>query len=117
MNTTTEQKNQNEIREYLENAVAIMFDWMDDHVAYQEMYDTYGDRFDGFIGIQNMAVDAAIAFTIEASNYTNDEDYYWIEAIEEYSFKTFGYLKCGQAPSIEDYHLLAAGCIEQCKIR
>lgn len=116
MNEQTSHDEETDIREYLENAVAIMFDWKDNHEAYQEMYDTYQDRFEGFLGIQHIAVDAAIAFTVETLPYTAGEDYYWVEAIEEFAFKTFSSLQCGEVPTNDDLHLWAAGCIDKCKI-
>lgn len=115
MNTTTQP--QQDIREYVENAAAIMFDWKDNHEAYQEMYDAYADRFGGFIGIQNIAADAAIVFTEETFPYTAGEDYYWVEAIEEFSWQTFSYLHNGELPTLEDMHRIAVGAIEKCKVR
>jgi hypothetical protein len=117
MKNTTAEQGEIDAHEYAENAAAIMFDWRDDTDAYLEMYDTYKDQFGGFAGIYCIAADAAVAFTKEASSYVPGEDYYWIEAIEDFALKTLSYLQVGEIPSIDDMHLIAAGCIEKCMIK
>lgn len=98
------------------NASAIMADWVS-HKAYMGVYEAYKDQFAGFYGICCISADAAIAFTEEFSLYTPGEDCYWVEAVECFALQVFGYLQCGEVPSKSDFHLIAAGCIEKCKIR
>lgn len=116
MNNDTITQNEIAIHEYAMNAASIAADWVS-YDMYSEMYETYKDQYAGFVGIINIATDAALAFTVEAASYTPGEDYYWIEAIECFAFQTFSYLTCGEVPTESDFHLIAAGCIEKCKVK
>ena len=53
--------------------------------TYQETYNKIADDVGGFVGIWNICVEAAKVFSIEELSYVAGEDFYRIEAIEDFT--------------------------------
>lgn len=105
-----------DLTNYGENVAAITANIHQDKETYQEIYETLADDVWGFVWIRSLCAESAKAFTIEESPYTAWEDFYWIEAIEEFSHLIIGCLKSGEVPEVEKMHRFAAGSIEKCLI-
>ena len=74
-----------ETSDYGENVAAISAIIHQNTKAYQEAYDKVADDVGGFVGIWSICAEAAKAFTEEESPYTAGEDFYRIEAIEDFA--------------------------------
>lgn len=105
-----------DLKSYGENVAAIAAMVHENKETYQEIYDLLADKVGGFVGIWSICADAAEVFSNEEAIYTAGEDFYWIEAIDDYAHKIICYLQTSVVPSTEDMHRLAAGAIEGCFI-
>lgn len=72
---------------YGENVAAISAIVHQNPEAYQEAYEKVADDVGGFVGIWSICAEAAKVFTKEESPYTAGEDFYWIEAVENFADK------------------------------
>ena len=97
-----------DIDSYGENVAAISANMHQNQEIYQEIYDTISDDVGGFVGIWSICAESAKVFTEEELPYTAGEDFYWIEAIEEYAHQIMGCLQNGEVPEIAHMHRLAA---------
>lgn len=105
-----------DLTNYGENVAAITANIHQDKELYSDIYETIADDIWGFVWIRSLCAESAKAFTIEESPYTAWEDFYRIEAIEEFSHQIIWCLQTGEVPGIEKMHRLAAGAIEKCLI-
>ena len=82
-------------RSYGENVAAISAIIHSDQKAYQEIYEVVAEQVEvgGFVGIWSVSVSLAEVFTIEEVPYTAGEDFYRVEAIEEFTHQIMGCLE------------------------
>ena len=102
--------------DYGENVAAISAIIHRNPEAYQTAYDKIADDIGGFVGIRNICAEAAKVFTEEEAPYTAGEDFYRIEAIEEFAHQLLWCLQNDEVPESERLHRRAAGAIEKCLI-
>jgi len=102
--------------DYGENVAAISAIVHQNTEAYQEAYEKIADDVGGFVGIRGICAEAAKVFSEEESPYTAGEDFYRIEAIEDFADSLLACLQNGEVPESERLHRRAAGAIEKCLI-
>lgn len=83
---------------------------------YDAIYARCSENIGGFVGIWNLCAIAAQAFSNMEAPYTAGEDYYWIEAIDDYAAVLCDCLLAGNIPCAQSLHAFAANSIEKCRI-
>ena len=105
-----------DLTSYGEAVAAISFSFAERKEDYDFVAKNYGNEIGGFVGIWSECATAAKIFEEEAAPYTAGEDFYWIEAIEEFAAQFISAFVDGGVPAEDDLHRWAAGAIEKCRL-
>jgi len=105
-----------DLNNYGENVAAISAMIHENKDIYQGIYDVLPDDVGGFVGIWSFCATAAQVFSDEEAPYVAGEDFYWIDAIEDYAQKMICSLQTAKLPTIHEMQRWAVGALDASSI-
>ena len=102
-----------DLHSYGENVAAISGMMHEDKKIYEKIYNKLADQVGGFVGLWSICADLAKVFTIAEAPYTAGEDFYWIEAIEDFTHQIIECLQEGEVPKTAKVRHLAISAIKK----